>query len=357
MGKQKYQDALENATEAIEMGPPEQYIFKRRATALFHLARYDEVLADLRTSIEMNPDDTGTLVWIGAEVLANCPDEAFKRGLLRLADQLIETTHHKVGAHIQRAKLHYAMDHVDEGEADLTKAIELNPKSKFFSWPLEHRGVMCSRLDRWDEATTDFERATQVAPESWEPRYHLALAQLAMQDTVGYGNTCQAMIDTFSETEDPLLANFVAWTCSLGPNALKDWSPALKLARMAAARPVDSLQIQNTLGTLMMRAGQTDEAIKVLSSVAEQLDKPNASVNSSPACTWYALALAYDDAGQPEQARQWRDKADARTSQVLDDPSASAAAAVAWNRRFELLRGEVKTRFDTKTESTTKQGK
>ena len=94
-----------------------------------------------------------------------------------------------------------------------------------------------------------------------------------------------------------------------------------------------------------MRAGETEEAIKVLTDLAEQLDNPSKPANISPAYTWYALALAYQDAGQADEARKWRDKADAWTAQELNNPTSKPA----WNRKLtlELLRKEVNSKIDS----------
>ncbi len=115
----------------------------------------------------------------------------------------------------------------------------------------------------------------------------------------------------------------------------------MKLARLAAEAQADSLQNQNTLGTLLMRAGQTDEAIKVLSVVAGHLDKPDVSANTSPAYTWYALALAHKHAGSDEQALENLNKANASTDAALTEE----ANPPAWNRRLtlQLLRKEAET--------------
>ena len=42
------------------------------------------------------------------------------------------------------------------------------------------------------------------------------------------------MLSRFQNTDDPLTAHFVVWTCSLAPEAIPDYGPAIVLARRAA---------------------------------------------------------------------------------------------------------------------------
>ncbi len=118
LAKGQYQDALNSANKVIgKTRLPSWWIYKRRAEAFFHLGRYDEALADLRTAIELNPNDTSTLMWIGSGDLANCPDEAFKQGLLQLAAETVERSNDSVDARYTQIELKLALGQVGFPEA------------------------------------------------------------------------------------------------------------------------------------------------------------------------------------------------------------------------------------------------
>jgi tetratricopeptide (TPR) repeat protein len=154
------------------------------------------------------------------------------------------------------------------------------------------------------------------------------------------------MLTALRETKDPVAANFVAWTCALAPAAVSDWSAPLALARQAVAAQPDSLQNQNTLGTLLMRAGKLDEAIAVLDAVATRSSRDSAAANSPPVYTWYALALTQQAAGHAELARTWYERAKTETAKLLSEPPA-AGAPLAWNRRLtlQLLQREAESKI------------
>jgi tetratricopeptide (TPR) repeat protein len=101
----------------------------RRARANFALRRFSDALEDIAAAVELRPDDHSTLMWILPEMVAACPDESFRAGILALADKAIERTKGNGMAYFNRGRLHYAMRHFEEAQIDFAKWIELvNPK-------------------------------------------------------------------------------------------------------------------------------------------------------------------------------------------------------------------------------------
>lgn len=153
------------------------------------------------------------------------------------------------------------------------------------------------------------------------------------------------MVRKFGKSDDPMTANFVAWTCALAPDAVDDYAPVLAcIAKAVEARP-KSDQFLNTLGAVLYRAGRHEEAVKRLSELDRRWERPDLARPSPPAYTWYFLAMAHRKAGNQEQARAYLNKANQSTDQELADPKNPPP----WNRRatLELLRNEAEALLGT----------
>ncbi len=66
--------------------PSEWFNYKRKGAAHFQLMQYDKALESIAKAVELNPNDSSNLTWIPPAAVAKCPDEAFKKGVLELAD-------------------------------------------------------------------------------------------------------------------------------------------------------------------------------------------------------------------------------------------------------------------------------
>jgi tetratricopeptide (TPR) repeat protein len=90
------------------------------------------------------------------------------------------------------------------------------------------------------------------------------------------------------------------------------------------------------LGAALFRAGQLDEARKVLTNAAGAATPGT----TSPAYSWYFLAMTHHRLGNPAEARSWYDKAVRHTEEVLAKDREEGS--LPWNRRatLELLRDE-----------------
>jgi serine/threonine protein kinase len=102
-----------DAAERLTPFPP--HFYKRRALAQFRLGRFDLALADVARGVEARPADGSTLTWIAPELVARCPDAAFREGMLRQADRAVELTQGDAEARLARAQLVGAVG--DDGKA------------------------------------------------------------------------------------------------------------------------------------------------------------------------------------------------------------------------------------------------
>jgi tetratricopeptide (TPR) repeat protein len=299
LAMQDYGKALADFSKSIELAPEQYHFYKRRAITHFQMGSYDDALADLDKAVELNPEDLSSLTWIPPSQVAACPDDGFHRGLLELADETIELTS-------------------DSGRAYAT------------------RGVLHAAFGQHDEASTDFDKAIELSPEEPIFLYWVALSRLGRNDVGGYRTACTQMLRQFGDSEDPQDGYWTAWTCLLGLEAVNDFSIPLALAEQAAHRDPKSISFLNALGGILYRAGRAEEAVERLTEAAGLIEDPTSPAKSSPAYTWYFLAMAHQAAGHHEEAKRWLAKAVEWTDEALREHEREGGAWLRWNRRLTL---------------------
>jgi tetratricopeptide (TPR) repeat protein len=146
-----------------------------------------------------------------------------------------------------------------------------------------------------------------------------------------YQQACAKMVEQASASDDDTSRRFAVWACCLGAEAVSSYEPVIVLARTGVQQHPDSQQDRINLGGILMRAGQFEEARKVL-------DHPTAAATdetSSAAYVHYFLAMTQHHLGNAsEAALQLR-----RANDLADQDQ---AATTSWRRKvsLELLRKE-----------------
>jgi tetratricopeptide (TPR) repeat protein len=193
-------------------------------------------------------------------------------------------------------------------------------------------------LGQWDKGQADLEAAMESGTANYHTHYRHALLCLVLNESGNYRDACATMLDKFAETDDPMSANFTAWTAALAPGGVDDYAPHIALAEKAVAAKPDDHQCLNTVGAILYRAGRYQEAVDRLAELDGRLDDPVTGAQSSPAYTWYFLAMGHHALDHPEKAKEYLAKASAATEQELADTEHPPA----WNRKLtlELLRKE-----------------
>ncbi|MFC1596542.1 protein kinase [Planctomycetota bacterium] len=314
-----YVHAEEDYTRAIQQSPLLDWLYRRRLGVRIHLRKYNEALEDLRVVLKMVP-------WLGTgpvSRVATSHNDDFKQKTLDLLTELI-----------------------DSPESDA--AADAN-----------YRGYRCAlllQMERWLESKAELEKLLELEPSqaTYQDRYSHALLCLMVKDEAAYRDACREMIARFTDTDNASAAHFAAWTCALHPAAIEDFEPAIKLAQAAPEKDGENAQFQGTLGAILYRAGQNEEARDQLSTLAEQLEQGDRQADSSPAYCWYFLAMAHKAAGQDQQARDCLAKANQWADKVLADEENPPA----WNRRetLKLLREEAEGLIDVDDPQSTESG-
>ena len=305
----EFDKAAADYDRAAELPGANSYLYKRRGVVHFELKHYDKALESIAKAVELNPGDTSNLLWIPPEQVANCPDERLRKGLLELADKTIRLTNGSSSAYATRA-------------------------------------VLYDRFGQQGAAIADFDKAVALGPEQANVWYRRALARLAQGQADQYRKDCAEMLQRFGESTKPDDANWVAWTCALAPDAIKDWPKTVALAEKAAKNDPKSASYLNTLGAVLYRAGRFDESLQRLTEADRVVKAPSETLPSSPAYTWFFLAMAHHRLGHGEEAKKWFDKAAARTEKAIREAD-QGTEYLAWNRRLtlKLLRQEAKALF------------
>jgi tetratricopeptide (TPR) repeat protein/serine/threonine protein kinase len=297
MRQGRSEESIAHFDRSIAITPNAGYRYKRRAVACFHASRFDDALADLRTARQLDPNDLSTLTWIAPNLLAACPSDDFKTGLLELAE----------------------------------KAVEKNPAARI------HRAVIAVNLGLFDKAREDMSVVAESDKATYYELYQVALLNLIEpRDEVAYRAACQKMFEGYSQSTDPIEISFVGWTCALLPNALDDLKPVEELVRRTLDTHPNDAELRRTLGAIQVRLGEFSTAVEMLMPLVS-LGETSSEARFSSAYPLYFLALAQFGAEQTDEARQTLDRALKSTESEL-----SQSQSPAWNRQLtlELLQKE-----------------
>jgi tetratricopeptide (TPR) repeat protein len=223
----------------------------------------------------------------------------------------------------------------DDALADFAKAAELAPDQPVI---YQNRAACLVRQSRWTEAADALTKVVELGAANWRVEYELALCALAPGDKERYRQTCARLVQTPVATQDGQQLHFLAWTCALAPAALDDYAPAVALATKAVELLPENPQAQNGLAAVLYRAGRHQESLDRLTALENKRTEPTADPATSPAYTWYFLAMTNHALGHAEEAAQWLKQANDASDKVLSDQDHPPL----WNRKLtlELLRNE-----------------
>ena len=188
----------------------------------------------------------------------------------------------------------------------------------------------------YEAATKSFDKSLELQPDNLENHYSRALVCLRSGNLAGYRADCEAMSKHFAASTDQSTRYWLAWTCGLGPGAINDLGAVLKQARDLAAQSPENAAYRDSLGALLYRTGNYEEAAKQLSE-GVAIHKKGVASNASAAYSQFFLAMSQQRLGDKAEAK--RIIADAE--KAMDE---EVKADVPWNRRaaLELFRREAK---------------
>ena len=341
--------AIADYSKAIELDPGASWLWSNRANVYRQLGQFDQALADYSKAIELEPGDGGN--WSRrAEVYRELgqrdkADSDYSKAI-DLYSKAIEFNPYNPHYWHRRGVSYLQLGEPNKAVADYSKAIELDPND---SGRWITRANTSSSMEQWNKAITDYSKAIELDPNNANCWYFNSLAYLGMGDTEDYRNRCAQMLEHFGQTQEAAAAHWVAWTGALAPDAVENMESVVELAELAIEKGEQTDQNRNALGAVLYRAGRFDEAVQILSDLASEWEQGRElPTQTSPAYTWFFLAMAHHQLGNADQAQYWFDKGLERTEEELQDTPA-------WNRKLtlELLREEATKLLDITQETVT----
>ncbi|MEX1026601.1 MAG: tetratricopeptide repeat protein [Candidatus Paceibacterota bacterium] len=278
------EQALERFNRAIELDPDNNEAYHCRGNVYWDQGRHSDAIADYTKALKLNPGHAWS--WCN-------------RGKIYMD-------------HLQR---------YEEALADFDKAIQLRPLSHYY----KTRAGAHIHLNQYKQALADLKTVNKLEGVSYYTEYLIALLILTGDDVAGYHSQCQQMLFAFTESEHPTETSVTAWTCALAPDAIEDYTTAIKLARRAIDKEPGHRQYRYGLGAILMRASQY-EAAKADLEKALAATKPE---SASQSYAHYFLAMTEHHLGQEQAARQQLETANNFAVEEL-------AGSPAWNRKLTL---------------------
>jgi tetratricopeptide (TPR) repeat protein len=203
-------------------------------------------------------------------------------------------------------------------------------------------------------------RAIEQDRDKPDPQVDLALVHLAEGDIDGYRKASARLLNDFGQSKDVNVANAVAWTCTLAPEAVNDREAVVRCAQAVgktATKDSDKHSFLQTLGAATYRANRFNQAIDYLNEAMKALPEPGVQQDvdtdgddppvPSPrgdALDWLFLAMAHHRLGHGEEARTWLEQAVASIDRADQDPphGASTDSRIDWQTHlsYRVLRRE-----------------
>ncbi|MBV9491355.1 MAG: tetratricopeptide repeat protein, partial [Verrucomicrobia bacterium] len=216
-----------------------------------------------------------------------------------------------------------------------------------FAWIQQQRGYAYAALGNLQQAEGDFSEVVKQFPDDTEALGNRADAELALGKRSDYLEICRQCCEIALKKHEAHASNTAAWLCSLVPGAPGDLQALISLMRETTQENPKGYAYRSTLGSILYRAGEYQEAITTLRAAMTM--RPLNSVDSSSsakaldhdqdgtAWEWVFLAMANFRLGDRTAANKWlkqvADRFDLVSSDpIFDDPNWTWD----WNDVFQL---------------------
>lgn len=241
------------------------------------------------------------------------------------------------------------------------KIVEEDPDSELFRKNLSQfyldRGFYYIKAEAQDKSLADYLKAVELAPRNANARYRLAILYLDAGDIPAFRNVSTEMLQQFSTTEDAEAAHWTAWTAILVPGAVSDPSIPLRLAEQALQSDPQSTFQRQTVGAALYRAGRFEEALVPQTDLATHWDQHGVTAEdrTSPAYTYFFLAMTHHRLGHADEAQKWFEKGIHWAEHNEKDPewNRSITLELFRNEAAQLLGVEIPTNKDQQEEAAT----
>jgi WD40 repeat protein/tetratricopeptide (TPR) repeat protein len=172
---------------------------------------------------------------------------------------------------------------------------------------LRSRGESFARSGRWTNAVAEFNKAVEMEPDNHINHHSLAPLLVQTGDLDGYRRHCAQVLERFSTTLDPVVAERMAKDCLIIPARGIDLNAAAKLADIAVTKgeghPYFAF-FEFAKGLAEYRQGHFDSAADWMQKVLTNLDADYRDVQA-----YLVLAMAQYRSGKLQESRAALDNA------------------------------------------------
>lgn len=170
------------------------------------------------------------------------------------------------------------------------------------------RAKILARTARWQQAAADLSQVTHMAPSEYFNWYMLTPLLIQSGRITDYRDHCKAMLDRFSASTTPWVAEATAKTCLLLPSAVgpDDLTLAAKVAENAvtfSAKGDRMFWRLMTEGLAEYRQGHFTNAIEKMQLSQKSISRLPVAVLACKADSYFVMALARHQLQQPSEAR------------------------------------------------------
>jgi tetratricopeptide (TPR) repeat protein len=186
---------------------------------------------------------------------------------------------------------------------------------------------------RWKPAINDLMESFRLDPNDSLSSMYAGLLLLASGERSRYDELREKLLERFANTDNPAVANNVAWTCSLAPCASEP-NRIVKLAKRAIERAPRDVAYADTHFLALIRAGLYDEALRARASMQKQPGAAGALIELYHS---YYLSILHSARGERTEAERlfqntnWIDE-----HLVIDQPTAGSPSVLLWSQLLEL---------------------
>jgi tetratricopeptide (TPR) repeat protein len=168
--------ALEDFTRAIEIDPAEPYPYRRRGLIKESNEDYSGAVNDLTTAIKLEPGNSANFLFRAvAEGRSDKLDEAISD-----FTKTISLDGENSMAYVGRAIAERERSDYADALRDLNKAIELDPNNRA---AFRNRGSLSNIKRDWSSAISDYEKAKSIDPSNHDVTIELLTVDLRLRNT------------------------------------------------------------------------------------------------------------------------------------------------------------------------------
>jgi tetratricopeptide (TPR) repeat protein len=208
------------------------------------------------------------------------------------------------------------------------------------------KATLEARLGRFQEAEQIYRKALEHDPSDHLSWFFVAPLMLQLGDVDGYRQACREMLAQGNQTGDCEIAEEIAKTCLLIPDAVSDLRPALQLAE----RAVSGTEQHHGYRWFLLAKGMADYRARKFANALDPLNK-TLSLEGEP---WYHswpylkgmallfLAMAHHRLGQADQAQKAFHQALEEMEQKYPEIGRTKELGPGWDEllRFHVARQE-----------------